>query len=775
MTQATSADSVSARQPVTAGQPGVRWTLPPLLIVLPLLTGIWLLFFWRILTPVAGDRVTFVEGDFTHHYYAFAAYQVDQLWAGQFPLWNPYNHSGAPFAANIQNAAFYPPRLLLAGLVGRDGFSIEEYQLEAALHYWLASVLVYAFLHARLRGVFPALTGSLLFTYGGFLTGYPMLQVSILASVVWLPLMLLGVHHSLSGGRWAAIGGVILAGLALAFSVLSGHPQMTLYIGWLMVAYLLYRGYQRRLPLVTILARLIAIGGIGGGLSAIQLLPALEFTRLSYRVLDFNFLDKANGFAPLDLLQTVLPGWFGPWSPLYVGIAGLLLAGIGAMVHHPRSERSFWLAAGFIGLLLSLGKHSIIYDGLYLLVPGFSLFRQQERAVVLVGFAAAVLAADGLAALLDQRHNTGYQAQSRALAGSIYGFAGLALLAGIGVTVAGNTFNSAISSIVMFTALNALLFAGWFFWLQRAPRLSGGQVGGVLLALLVLNLFSIGINSTNFVPDVPESRVQLPEPLAALPVPVTDITWRVDGAVGLQDYAVYFRIPDLYGTGPLSLAAIEELRQLPVDRFWEVLAARYVTAVDDPPPGVPLTLLAEATNPAGQPYRLFELTDPRPLAHLVYDYREASGSPAFARQIMADARVNLREMAVTLAPLPFALPVTRPAVSQVSDFQMETPERITMTVTTGADALLTVAIPGYPGWQAQVNGQPVNIVDVYAGLIGIPIRAGAGQPVVLEFAPPTVYTGALISGVTLLLVMVISVISAAAGLGFRQRGRTVSP
>jgi uncharacterized membrane protein YfhO len=79
---------------------------------------------------------------------------------------------------------------------------------------------------------------------------------------------------------------------------------------------------------------------------------------------------------------------------------------------------------------------------------------------------------------------------------------------------------------------------------------------------------------------------------------------------------------------------------------------------------------------------------------------------------------------------------------------MVTPERIEMTVSSSDHALLTLAVPYYPGWRASVNGRPFGIVDVYAGLIGVPLNAGDGQRVVLEFAPtPQIVAGAIAVGV----------------------------
>lgn len=712
------------------------------LVAVIALTLLWALFFWRILTPNPIDRVIFTEGDFTQHYFAFADYQVERLWQGQFPLWNPYNHAGDPFAGNIQFVAFYPPRLLAAFIAGADGWTLEAYQLEVALHYWLASVMMYAFLIVFTKRSGVAFIGSLLYAYSGYLTGYPLLQVSVLESVIWLPLMMLGIQLSLERHRWR-IHGMLLAGIACALSLLGGHPQTTLQITYFTLAYFVFMAWKQRLIFSEIVLRIAVMGIVGGGLSAIQLLPALEFTRLSFRVTDYGYLDKANGFLPVDLFQVILPNLFGVWSPLYLGTAGLLLA-IGAMTRPKLSiTRPFWMLTIALGAFLSLGGGSIVYDLFYLLVPGINIFRQQERIANVMIFALVMLACEFLS-----ESNARQDIRTRY---ALYAYTGLLLL--IAAIASIQPEKDLLHNTLSFVALNTLLFAVWYTW-EHTYTGARWHVYVPLAALIVTDLFTIGTRLENYVPDVPENRVQLDAPLQNLPVTDT-LEWRIDGAAGLQGYSVYFRQPDIYGTGPFTLASIENLRTIPVERFWEVLSVRYVTTTDEPPSDVPLELIAYGEQ---APYKLFELQDPRPIAHLVYDYRSAEGNADFARQIMSDPRVNLREMAITLDPLPFELPVERPSISHVNSITWTMPEHAEISISTATNALLTLSIPNYPGWQASVNGEPVAIVDTYAGLIGIPLLAGENQAITLTFAPQSVHYGLLISAATGALTLALALL-----------------
>ena len=161
-----------------------------------LLTALWALFFWRTLTANPANQVSYPDGDFTQQFLAFSSYQAKRLLAGEIPLWNPYNYGGHPFLADTQSAVFYPPRLIaiaVSSLTG--GWSAAALQAEAVAHYWLATVLMYTFVRAVARSPLAGLVSALTVGYGGYLTGYPPLQLAVLEAGIWLPLALLGVNH----------------------------------------------------------------------------------------------------------------------------------------------------------------------------------------------------------------------------------------------------------------------------------------------------------------------------------------------------------------------------------------------------------------------------------------------------------------------------------------------------------------------------------------------------------------------------------------------------
>jgi len=181
-----------------------------------------LLFFWRVITPNIVDRATFPTGDFTHQYYPLRAWAAEEMAQGRFPLWNPYVYGGQPGLADSQVAALYPINALTVLLLGGRPFGLLILELQVIFHFCLAALFTYL-LARRLTGSrLGGAVAALVFTFGGYLTSFPIQQPTILETAVWLPLILLLLDQGLTG-FWRGNGGgsrhvlpFVLAGLALA-------------------------------------------------------------------------------------------------------------------------------------------------------------------------------------------------------------------------------------------------------------------------------------------------------------------------------------------------------------------------------------------------------------------------------------------------------------------------------------------------------------------------------------------------------------------------------
>src|SRR5690606_19664237 len=123
--------------------------------------------------------------------------------AGEVPLWNPYNNGGLPFIADTQAAVFFPPRPATIALakLGR-GWTCLSLELEMTARVLFYTLTMYLLVRRMTHGSNGTHTGALVAAlvggYGGYMTGYPPLQLALMEAGVWLPLAVLGIYEAFS-------------------------------------------------------------------------------------------------------------------------------------------------------------------------------------------------------------------------------------------------------------------------------------------------------------------------------------------------------------------------------------------------------------------------------------------------------------------------------------------------------------------------------------------------------------------------------------------------
>ncbi len=730
--------------------------------------------------PLLSGLRTFPDGDFTHHFLDFSLFQAAALRAFNLPLWNPLTFGGHPFLADTQAAVFYPiSNLVLAATLPLRDPAARLYLLqveailETALAGWFVYLLVAEIVHLR----WAALLAGVTFALSGYLTAYPPLQLAILRTAIWLPLILWLVLKSArapTAWRWP-----LWTAAAVACAFTAGHPQTFLYIVYVTVAwsFLLLSLVARdcgRAGALHFALRLVAAAALALGLSAAQLLPSLELTRLSVRA-DVSYAYVSGGFPLRDAWQMLLPRIFTWYSPLYVGVPALALACAALLdLRNVRTTRNwkgaatvFFAALALIALLLAFGGNGFLYPLFYRVAPGWNWFRGQERAAYLVALALSVLAGIGGATLptlqLTVRRRLGAVFAAFMIAAA-YAFGLLWQLQGD--TALSHAGYLGVALVTMLAAVTVALLLWLPGWSDRRAL--------ILYALTIITLFvaSFGRNVDS---GTPAQKVLLaPEVLAvqeavtAAPTANLGLPGRVYNEFRVdEDYAMRLSpeaatqtpwVEDLWGSSPLRLARYAALADnFPLDRWWRLFGVETVLTWRREL-FEPSTLLAEYPQTSDTTY-LHRLLEANPRAWFVTRAQPADDDAAL--KLLADHAFDLESVA--LLPTEFGPETSLPAATATISLTQPAPGELGVNVAATGAGLLLLAENWMPGWRIEnldgaAGGEPIlgmapfSVQRADLTLLAVPVPAGTSS-FTLRYSPDSVRFGMWISGGALLLLL----------------------
>ncbi len=692
------------------------------------------LFFWRFVTPIERDRIAYEAGDYTETFLGFHQQTYAAFVAGHWPDWVDCLWSGYPLGADPQAQAFYAPKwLAFLGLriLGYGHFPLLVLNLEIAAHYALLSLGMYGWLRDLQLRRGAAVLGALIFAYGGYATGYAPLQSAVLMTATWLPFLLWAMNRLARGGRLADLGFTALAG-ALAYY--AGHPQTFLHIALLAGAYGVFvsRQYGRSWRWA-----LLMFGGLAAlivALVAAQLVPTLAFNAVSTRA-SIAYTDASGGFPFVDVLQLLITGVVSHWHPLFVGLLPLSLAVYS--LRKPRPERWFWLAVVVIGLLLSFGERAGWTGVLFNLLPGWALFRDQERLAFWVSFALAALAAFGADDAFGPLARSARRSLSRGIWRTVVLWGLFAVLTLAFVLVArldlDRTDWRALPDRAGVMWLGASFAAA--FWLLRARAMRWVRVMlPVLTAVAVITELYAANRPLNVVTAYnPTPPTPLLEALLQTRATQPNVFFRATDEAGLPGHAgCLYGYDHIDGRTPIRLATYARFRQRLPDRVqWQLLGVKFITTnrADVGDPGAVVVGDNGQSVDSGQRLQTLRLsTNPQRawISHSVVVVPEIDSA--------LDAIAQAEDVFSTAWWIDQAPVVAAPSGPETVEVVSDRPGSIQFSVHTTSPGVLTVSEPYVPGWRATVNDQPVDVRLSDGALIGIPLPTGASS-VSLTYAP----------------------------------------
>lgn len=331
-------------------------------------------------------------------FYPWWEFARNALWQGRLPLWDASRFVGYPFLSNPQLAFFYPPTWFALLLPLRVGISC--YVL---FHLWLmgwgTAKLVQQLSPSSADLSLGATAAGLTMMMNGWITARLYAgHIGLIAVHAWIPLLLLATHQLIAHRQKSAVSTIAFC---FGMAILAGHTTSLIFLALLWGAFSLWCIFSARHPRA--LLPLTAAAFLGIALSAVQLLPTLQFVRLSARTASADYAFASDySFPPAHLLTFILPEFFGEptamgyWSvptfeelTVYLGLIPLIVATFALLA--PHRHYLFWLLTIFLGGWLALGKYGHLHQLLFTLLPPFRLARAPARAMFLPIFALAVL------------------------------------------------------------------------------------------------------------------------------------------------------------------------------------------------------------------------------------------------------------------------------------------------------------------------------------------------------------------------------------------------
>ncbi|MFO7948193.1 MAG: hypothetical protein R6V19_15425 [Armatimonadota bacterium] len=433
-------------------------------------------------------------------------YYARWLKQGHIPVWNHEVGSGYYQHASGQSAMYYPPNLLLY----RIFHWTVALRLSLFLHVFAACVWVYFIgILLKLRSRTALLLG--LCVGGGGVMAAHQLHLNIvlglsngflvaLAAIWWM---------QKDSGLMACLAGIAAVGLAL----LGGQPMYVWLSALLIAALYVAASKSEEVKVETplrMLGKSILVAGGGILLAGVQTIPLLQYSRTfprpepaghyafitagSFQWSDFwHFLVPATNLKPVEGMNY--------WETLgYIGILPVVIIAVGISRKWQWNLRTrlavILLAAG---TLLMLGSNTPLYHLLQHISP-FSIFRVPGRYVLLVSFGLALLAAEALQWIEEDRRRFRhpYAGFAQGIVFTLFIIAGL--------VVGGD--NTAIGSELLALAL----ILGWYWALQNARDrrvFVSFAVGATALQLAVTWYLLNPSAPLHFWTDAPEAAMEV--------------------------------------------------------------------------------------------------------------------------------------------------------------------------------------------------------------------------------------------------------------------------
>jgi len=702
-----------------------------------------LLFFWKL---TFSDQFTFLDSpDLAFQVLPWYQAQARSWHEGVFPMWDPYQWGGQSILGQVQPGAAFPLNwpLFLAPL--DDGYINLRY---IHWHYvWmhvLAGLFLYALARALGRSRYASLLAGLAFTFAGHVGSVSWPQM--LNGAIWLPLVFLFFHKAEEAG-WGLRGGTFatLCGGVIGMALLSGHHQAPTFMLLALSGMFLYFLYQRReskFAAARFAGMFACIALVAFVVGALQLLPAFEYARASYRwvgaphPVSFDqpvpyYVQYPLRVYPVSVLGILVPSLHFE-ANTFLGLVCVTMAVLAVTACWRQRWVRVYACLAAAALAYSFGPYSILHGWIYNFIPMADKARHAGHSIYIFQFAVILLAAHGVDRLFETADDDDARRRwvvrlQRALL--VFGLLTWAVLFHAAV----NARMGAAEDRFMIAALVALLLAALIHGFHK-ELVSGFAVRVAVLLLMVFELYTPNwyqiLHRDN--PEFSGYLAKLDElrgPLQFLKSQPGPFRYMKRSDENIPNYGSWEGIEAADG----YLASVSKDLYDFFSKDWTqrrlMMNTVYVLSKERGPPEE-VEVFSDYTG-----WKVFRNPNAGPRAWIEHT-RENIGQPAGETRTPPAATCDGQE----------EVAVTR-----------QTMHRTSLRARLACPGYVVLADPFYPGWTADIDGQRTTVYRAYGALRALYVPPGE-HTIEFVFRPATVYWGGALTGLGLLACVVLSML-----------------
>lgn len=725
----------------------IKKVIKPIEIAEPKFLPIWgvliffalttIIFFWE---QLFGN--SYFWEDFVEYVYPTQSFAAS---SSGIPFWNPFSFNGMPFFADLQVGFFYPINRILGLFVDTGGvLSVGAAQFVIIIHFFFAQISMYLLGRYWKISSYGSIIAAVSFAFSMIMVCH-VIHPMMIYHLAWFPLIIMYFIKGMSGRN---LKFSIIAGLIFGFTMLSGHPQTTLYeaffLGIVFLWYLIadIKAKKTNIPMIVIAGIIPII--IAAGTFAVQLMPSQELAGLSMRD-EMTFDKSTEGSLQFKQIYTsVVPKVFGymdgsqkPEAPFYLkfkegspthfywetsyyfGITALILGLVGAINYYRKREGAMLLAIAAFGFLFALGDNGFLYK-IFFNLPLFGSFRNPARLMFYVVIAFSLLSGFGFDYLWKSVNDK--KAYIKIIIASIIPLF-IALLIASGSIPNAIETPQQLLDIVSSYGTTALLLALAITVLSYLiiKSILKAQIGGVLLIVAAVIDLTMSGASFNQSPVNPMGKYKLDPKMDGniekfIPKPPKDL-YRVSMRLYKPPYmamarnqGLLDRIQLVEGYNPLVLANLNPPaykkfnEQKAYEQYYDLYNVRYHVYYD------------------GKSYpRFVERKNSLPRAWMVH--KANVFAPESIENAMKDKIYDFRNEVVLVEDPGIALNGVPVSDDVVECLDYENNYIKYKTESTG-NGILCLSEVFYPAWQAYIDGKPVKILKSNYAFRAIPVPSG---------------------------------------------------